>query len=397
MSVDEDFETLLREQFRAHEPLVTPPADLATRVVVEGDLAVKRRRARFGLCAAAGAVAVVVGVSVAATLSSSPGGDPAPGVSTSPSGDSSGSDRPTTSSLTAWGDGLPRGRAPEIAYLAETTIYLPGAAVTPLETADAEIIGQTVAGLIVFVEDNNAAGVLTGSRFVRVHDDGTTFAMQTPTSVAGAAREALVSPDGRYFTNGHQVVDKSTGAVVAEVPDEAQIMVSWTSVGVLYTARGQQFYLWRPGQEPTAVRGFPGDYTAGTDVGLRRGGDGCTEVVRIDRAGEVSRVGAECLPDLLSVSPDGSRAVTTDLRAVEVETGETTSLSETPLDHLHGFLDVHWLGDDEFLVSVPASFDTGVTVPGDYARLVRCTITAHSCESATDAVHIGDNEGVRLP
>src|SRR5688572_5269928 len=119
LSVDEDFESLLRDQFRAHEPLVTPPIDLATRMVEEGDRAVKRRRARFGLCAAAGAVAVVVGMSVAATLTSSPGGDPAPGESTSPSADSSGNEG--TSSLTAWADGLPRGRAPEVAYLAGTT------------------------------------------------------------------------------------------------------------------------------------------------------------------------------------------------------------------------------------------------------------------------------------
>ncbi len=362
MSVDEDFESVLRDQFRAHEPRVTPPVDLATRVVVEGDRAVKRRRTRLGLCGAAGAAAVVVGVSVAATLTSSPGGDPAPGESTSPSADSSGSEG--TSSLTAWGDGLPRGRAPEVAYLAGTTVYLPSGAVTQLEAEDAEIVGQTVAGLIVFVEDHNADGVLTGSRFVRVHDDGTTFAMQTPTLVAGGAREALVAPEGRYFTNGHQVVDKSTGAVVAEVPDEAQVMEAWTSAGVLYTARSQQYYLWRPGEEPIAVRGNPGAYVHGTDVGLREGRSGCTEVVRIDTAGVVRQLGSDCVPDLLSISPDGSEAVTTDLRVVDVETGETTNLSETPLDHLYGFLDVDWLDNDEFLVSVPASSDLGVLRAG---------------------------------
>ena len=394
MSVDDDFETLLRQQFRIQEPQVGAAGDLTTRVVADGMREIRKRRTRFAICTCVGAVALVAGVSMTG-LRSAPNAGNGPDVV--PATSNGGSEGPAEKqALAEWADGLPRGAAPEVAYVAGTTVYVPGGAVTELDVADAAIIGQTVAGLIVFVEETDARGVLTGTRFVLVRDDGTTVNMQTSTRIAGAAREALVSPDGLYFTNGDQVIDKSTGASVGEMPEEAEVLVSWTSEGIIYAARGQEYYLWRLGEAPILLDGLPGVYDFGTDVGMRESGNGCREVVRIEGTGEVTPAGAGCVPDLLSVSPGGTTGLTTDLQVIDIATSEASPLSDTPLADVYSYVDVHWLNDEEFLVSVPAESDVSVVPPGS-SRLVRCRISARSCESATGSLSVGDNGSVLLP
>lgn len=340
---------------------------------------------RYVVSASVGAVVLVAGVGLTDLRSSGPDTAKEPGVPATSETGRTAEKQP----LAEWAAGLPRGAAPEVAYLAGTTVHLPRGAVTELDVADAAIVGQTVAGLIVFVEENDPKGVLAGTRFVLVQDDGTSADMQTSTSVEGAAYEALVSPDGRYFTNGDQVIDKSTGASVGEMPEAVEVLVSWTSEGIIYSARGQEYFLWRPGESPIALERFPGVFEVGTDVGLRGGQNGCLEVVRIRATGGVTALGAGCVPNLLSVSPDGTTGVTTDLRVVDVATGETSPLSETPLESLPRYSEIHWLSDNDFLLSVPAGSGS--------SRLVRCRSEELRCESATDVLDVGDNGSVSLP
>lgn len=385
MSVDEDFEKVLRQQFRIQEPRVAPAAGLSHRVVAEGRRESRRRRTRYAVSAGVGAVMLVAGVTAIGLRSPGPttGHEPVVPATSGPARTAE------QQALAEWAAALPRGAAPEVAYVAGTTVHLPGGAVTELDVADAAIIGQTVAGLIVFVEENNAQGVLSSTRFVLVQDDGAATDMQTSTAVEGAAYEAVVSPDGRYFTNGDQVIDKSTGAPVGEMPEAAEVLISWTSQGIIYSARGQQdYYLWRPGEQPIALDGFPGVFDAGTDIGVRRSGR-CAEAVRIASTGEITPVGAGCVPDLFSVSPDGTTGITTDLRVVDLATAETAPLSDTPLASLYGDAEIRWLNNDDFLLSVPAGEGS--------SRLVRCRTAALRCESATDPLEVGVNESVRLP
>ncbi|HXH80133.1 hypothetical protein [Nocardioides sp.] len=385
MSVDEDFETVLRQQFRLHEPRVSPAAGLTHRIMAEGRRERRKRRARYAVSAGVGAVALGAAVSMSGLRPSEPDTAKEPAVPAT-----SGTARPAEKqALAEWAAGLPRGAAPEVAYLAGTTVHLPGGAVRDLDVADAAIVGQTVAGLIIFVEENDPQGVLAGTRFVLVQDDGTTTDMQASTAVEGAAYEAVVSPDGRYFTNGDQVIDKSTGATVGEMPEAAEVLVSWTSEGIIYSARGQEYFLWRLGEAPIALDGFPGVFDVGSDVGLRGAQNGCAEAVRIAGSGEVTTLSAGCVPDLLSVSPDGTTGVTTDLRVIDLATADASSLSDTPLHSVRRDSEIHWLDDDDLLLSVPAGNGS--------SRLVRCSTAALRCESATGPVQVGVNESVRLP
>ena len=385
MNVDEDFETVLRREFHLQEPRLEPAAGLSRRIVAEGRRESRRRRTRYAVSVGVGAVALVAAVSVNGLWPPAPDTAKEPGVPAT-----SGTARPAQKqALAEWAAALPRGASPGVAYLAGTTVHLPGGAVTELDVADAAIIGQTVAGLIVFVEENDAQGVLASTRFVLVQDDGTTADMRTSTAVEGAAYEALISPDGRYFTNGDQVIDKSSGAPVGEMPEAAEVLLSWTSKGIIYSARGQEdYYLWRPGDEPIALDGFPGFFDVGTDIGVRRSGK-CAEAVRIASTGEITPVGAGCVPGLFSVSPDGTTGITTDLRVVDLATAETAPLSDAPLESGSQFAEVRWVDNDKVILSVPA---------GDASsRLVRCLTAELRCESVTDPLKVGVHESVQLP
>jgi hypothetical protein len=371
MSVDEDFEELLRHRLHAEEPVVSTAPDLPERLIVTGSAQLRRRRRRAAGLTALVTVAAIAGTSVVTSrlLDSA---NPPPTSDNRPSQDRT----PAQVSPGEWAERLPRGAGPDVAFLAGTVLHLRNGKVVDLE-ADADLIGETVAGVIVLVEDTNERGVLVGSRYVLVEDDGDVVEIPVSTLTAGNAQEALVSPDGRYFTNGGPVIDESTGAIVDEMPAAADVLVSWTPAGIIYWTREDQYYLWRIGAQPTALDAWQGgDFSNQTDVGLVRRGV-CPRVVRLDRSGSVTEVGQSCLPKMFTVAPDGTRGISLDLEVVDTATGATTAMSERPLRQVLRYTHAYWEDADTVLVPIPGTEDeTGI--------LVRCHVARPTCERATD-------------
>ena len=108
-----------------------------------------------------------------------------------------------------------------------------GGAEPPAQVTGAGIIGLSVAGLVLLVEDEVAQPYSFSSRYVLVSEDGEQ--RDLPVSALGA-QEAVVSPDGRYFTGGGDIIDLSDLSVSGRVPERATILYSWTAHGILYSA-----------------------------------------------------------------------------------------------------------------------------------------------------------------
>lgn len=353
-----------------------------------------RRRTVLTL-AVVGTVVVCGGVAAGVALVAGRPGDGPP--ATAPTS------APTTSapphatqrqSVPHWAASLIRGAPPEVPYLVGTTVHLPGGIAVDLAAtegaSDVGIVGRTVAGLVVLIEEDKPGEGFT-SRYVLIGDDGATSDMPI-SSQTGGAQGALVSPDGRYFTHGGPVIDKQTGEFVGQMPEAARVLDAWTPSGITYLARGNRYFLWRPGEAPIALDGNPGAYPDGTDIGIRASDDGCTEVVEIHPEGAVTPVSGRCFHGLLTVSPEGSRVVTADLRVLDVATGQARQLADPPLSsEIYSFEDVTWVDDTEFLLPVPVGTD------GARARVVRCNTTTVRCEAATGSFDVEDYRTVELP
>jgi hypothetical protein len=386
VTVDEDFDELLRHRLHAQEPAVSTSSDLAPRLIATGSANLRRRRRKAVGLSALVTAAVVAGSSLLASRLANPEGPPAAGRTpgqNQPSGEGA-----EAISAGAWADQLPRGAEPDVAFLAGTILHLANGAAVDLE-GDAGLIGQTVAGVVVLVEGTDERGHFV-SRYVLVEDDGDVVDMPVSSLRGGSAQDELVSPDGRYFTSGGPVIDKATGDIVDEMPKEAIVLEYWTPSGITYLARGGAYYLWQLGGTPQRLDGFPGGYPNGTDIGLRRQQGGCTDVVRIDPTGRVTGVGQECLPQLFAVSPDGARGLTTTLEVVDTATGTTTRIAEQPISGIDRIGGTYWEDEDTVLIPIPGTrTDTGL--------LVRCDLQNFTCERATDSFPVDPGEPVQLP
>jgi hypothetical protein len=297
-----------------------------------------------------------------------------------------------------------RGPEPEVAFLAGTKLTLANgrsvdlrAIAWPrgLQTTDAGLVGQTVAGLVVLVEGSNDRGHPFDSRYVLVEDDGDIVDMPVSTRTAGAAQGALVSPDGRHFTNGGPVIDKATGAIVAEMPEPAAYLHAWTPMGIIYSpehgsARENPYFLWAIGSEPIRLERDPGRYGNGTDIGARGRGDGCSEIVRISATGATEPQTTACLPSMLSVSPHGTYGITTDLQVVDTTTGTTHAIAEEALREIPRYTPTYWESEDSVLIPVPSTRT-------DTELLVRCNMRTITCERATDPIDVGPYNHMDLP
>lgn len=395
MSPIDTFETLLRDRLRAEEPIVRPDPYLASSVIDTGSETLRRRHVRRTASTGALVAVLVAGAGVAALWSknadsAAPSGPPSTGLPTT---------REPRIPVAAWAEQLPLGAGPTVPYIVGTTLFRPdGESIDltvaagsgdGLRVADAAIVGQTVAGLVLLVEDVGP-GVALASRYVLVETDGDVVDMPVSTRTAGAAQEAVVSPDGRYFTNGGPVIDKQSGEVVAEMPEAAEYLHAWTPAGVLYSDHDSRFHLWDLGEAPVPVRsGNPGYFENGTDVGFRTH-DGCTQVVRLVADGDVDPINEICLPPLMTLSPTGSYGLTQDLRVVDTLTGVASRIEDQPLGEMYAHADKFWEDDHTVLMSVEGMSDGS-------GMLVRCDVRERSCERATDVLPAGANAWIRLP
>jgi hypothetical protein len=195
------------------------------------------------------------------------------------------------------------------------------------------------------------------------------------TDAADGAKEAVVSPDGTSFTGGGAILDMRDLSVAGRVPGEAEILVAWTPVGIVYYAEDGHYRLWREGEDRITLGSDPGVFDTGSDLAV----DQCGTITRLGADGTLTRVSPHCVLGSWSMSPSGRWVVTPALTLVDVATGQTRDLADREVSPAHRYQRVWWNGDDSVLFR-----------EGDW--LVRCDLTTFSCERAA-----GPEKGLALP
>jgi hypothetical protein len=356
VATDADVERRVRGALLDH----AHPGGLPDRLLVEslelGRASVRRRRRQAAAIAAA-TIALVVALTVAAVRQDDTGrpepASPAPSTSAEP---------PTTTAG-IWAPSLPRGARAEVPYLVGTTVVQPDGSRVEVPGTEASLVGLSVAGAVLLVGTEVQQPYSFSTRYVLVRPSGEVQDLPVSTLVADGAQGAVVSPDGREFTGGGAILDLTDLSIVGEVPEEADLLVAWTPVGIVYFVHGGQYVLWPVDGAPIPLAADPGVFGHGSDVAM----DACSNVVRLAADGTTSPVSPHCLGSLWAVSPSGRWAITPDLELVDVSTGAARSLADRSIVAVHRYDRVWWNGDDSVLF--PA---------GDW--LVRCEIETAACE-----------------
>lgn len=133
---------------------------------------------------------------------------------------------------TTWVDSLPPGDRPEV----------------PVGRPHVEVVASTPRGSMLLVERRGAA-FDTDHVWIRRDGSRTVF----PDTRTYGVQDAAVSPDGRLFAVGGEVVRLRDGAVVAEIPERAEVLVGWTESGLRFWA-GDRRWVWQPGERPRRER-----------------------------------------------------------------------------------------------------------------------------------------------
>lgn len=206
-----------------------------------------------------------------------------------------------------------------------------------------------------------------------VSPDGIVTRLASGTIGGARVQEAVVSPDGRRFSDG-RILDLATGEVTGTLPDEADILLAWTPAGIVYGA-GDAAFLWSPdGSAPVELAQWPASYASGTDIGLGRR-NGCPVVVQLTPEGTEPVISRHCGVAAMALSPAGTWLLTDELVAIDTATGEAHPLVDGSVSGLGQAWDAHWLAEDEVLLSVPTATS---------AVLVRCRLNTGTCERATE-------------
>jgi hypothetical protein len=367
MATDSDVARVLRDELHAHATTDALPERVLTDSLTLGRHSVRRRRRRV-LAGSVAALAVAVVTAGVAVRDGSGAPEPAPSPpTTTPSPHPSG-----TVPSGAWAGSLPRGEAPEVPYLAGTTVVLPDGTRVDTRGSGAGVVGLTVAGLVVLVGTETPEGYPFSSHYALVTAAGELRELPVSTLTADGALEAVVSPDGRYFTAGHDVLDMEDLSSVGRVPEEAEYLLSWTPAGILYAVHDGRYFLWSQESGSRPLEAYPGRFANGTDIGLKH----CS-VVRLTSAGTTTPL-SSCIEGVRSVSPAGGWALTRDLRLVEVATGRSRFLAQVPVDPRPSAYDTVWWDGETSLL-----FPVGV-------HLVRCDTATATCERATDGTELRD-------
>ena len=272
MATDTDVERVLRDELHAGAVSERLPERVLTDSLALGRRAVRRRR-RQAVTGTAAGLALVVGLVAATARDGGSGPEPAPAITTPTTTPT----EPATVAPGAWANSLPLGAPPEVPYLAGTAVIQPDGTRVETGGTGVGVIGLSVAGLVLLVEDEvdeQGQPYSWSSRYVLVTNDGELRDLPVSTLVADGAQEAVVSPDGTRFTGGAEVLDVRDLSVVGQVPEAADILIAWTSSGILYGA-GRRSYFWSPGGQPREVTAYPGVFPNGTNVGI----DGCLVVL----------------------------------------------------------------------------------------------------------------------
>lgn len=249
-------------------------------------------------------------------------------------------------------------------YTRGMTLHLPDGVRVPLAGTSVEILGATPRGTMLLVERDDPS---FDTDYVWVTPDGGKRVM--PDTLSHGVQDAVVSPDGRLFAQGGEVVDLRDGSVVAQIPRPATILIGWVEGGIAYGGR-RTTYLWKPGHEPVELdhwTWFPNR----TDVGLVQR-HGCRSVVHVYPGADHTEVwGAQChQPPALTVSPGGEWIIDRDLRVVDTAQQKARPLAGAAV-HQEFWTQTYWESEHVVLIALQIG-------------VLRCDALERTCEWALD-------------
>ncbi|HEU0286546.1 MAG TPA: sigma factor-like helix-turn-helix DNA-binding protein [Nocardioidaceae bacterium] len=359
------------EQLRASLAAAVDPVhadpDLIARVLEQSRSARRQRRRSLWLSGCAAALVTVVGASLVyfgGSDDSSPGPDRPRLLVTDP---------------IAWARRLPQGPPVRLAYIVDADIHLPGLR-APLPRGVGMPIGKTPEGWLVTVYSATRpgnGGQADGLRYGIVTANGSIELLPRDPYHGSVGLRAL-SPDGELFAMGGAVVDVERRRVIGRTPADAFYSTGWTPAGLLYASRrNASSWLWQPGSRPVAVPARLLDTAATAPVGLAESKDNCFDVVHLAADGGVAPSYDGCASGAsspVSLSPDGSHALTADMSVLDLD-DETVTSFELPASSIAGF---GWEDNNHFVLPV----ESRETLNRDRAVFVRCSIVTHECERA---------------
>jgi hypothetical protein len=238
---------------------------------------------------------------------------------------------------------------------------------------------------------------LIGKRSLRV----------TPDPYGGGVQVEALSPDGRLVAEGGALVDVDSRTVVGRVPENAVYASAWTEAGLLYNrwptainrVKNPSYWLWNPGSAPIRLAAdLRWEVTTSARTLLIT--NGCTQLVQLQADGSLTPVHPTCIEHRpLSLSPGGTYLLTRDFNVITTEDGSAEPFAGIPEEVVQrGW--VWWEDDDHFIVSAEGT-DTTRGRMGDpggprHAILVRCSISTHDCERASNKFTLAASDQLDL-
>ncbi|MFT4288702.1 hypothetical protein [Nocardioides sp.] len=274
----------------------------------------------------------------------------------------------------AWASRLPAGPPPEIPFLVGTSLHLPDGSALDLDLDQAGLVGTVTGGTLILAQTSSDP---LRTEYQIISPDGQARTLPAESS-DHYVQEALVSPDGTLFADGPDVIDLATGQVIASLPADANILIHWTSVGIVY-GTDQRAALWNPlTGAATDLGPYPGKFGLGSDSFVRWR-KGCSIVSTVTADG-LSEKGRLCGTRLLTASNDGNTWVSQQMDVLDTQgTQHETrgTLSGFPPDaKIHPIEETDWVSPEEFLMSMSNQ-------NGTQSVVIRCNVDTLTCTRAT--------------
>ena len=386
-------EQLLRSGMDEATTSVRADDEFLAHLIEHGRTARKRRRRATWIGVAVAIFAVIAGAALAPLSRSEDHGADAP------------KPHPTASQYPLdWAKSLPVGPPTELSYIAQGTLHsgdleipFPGwnrAGPGGFPAIDLQLYGKTRDGWLVGVEHYDHTGMPVKVSYGVLSATGS-FERLPADPYDGEVQVEALSPDGRLFAQGGALIDVDSRTIVGRVPGNADYATEWTDAGLLYngwpTANNRvpspSYRLWNPGSAPIELdANLRWEVTASARTWLTT--NGCTHLVQLHADGSLTRVLPTCIEGRpLSLSPSGTYVLTRDFNVISTEAGSAEPFAGLPEEIVRrGW--VWWEDDDHFIVSAEGTDSTRGAMgdPGGprHAILVRCSVSTHECERASN-------------
>jgi hypothetical protein len=392
----QEIEELLRIGMRHGVDTVSADAAFQDRAITHSHALRRHRRRTVRLVAVAGAAAAVVVAGVTAMVSHDRGSSGIPNPPTVTPSD--------PHSPLAWAHSLSAGPPPSLAYILDGTLHQ-GQTTVPVPGDDAEVLGRTDGGWLVFEEHDDQQGIPTDTRYGVLTSSGK-FEELPPDPYHGSVQVQALSPDGGTFATGGALIDLRTRQVIGKTPSNARFASDWTTEGLLYFDSHGKTWLWNEGSAPIPINAS--NYTsiardAPVLVTVRQ--TRCGHVAEIRDHGSLEDLYTGCGNDApISTSPDGRLAITRGLEVVDVDSGSVLRRIDMPAGVAtkwwHKVRGLWWENDHSVLLSLVGSSPWRNQLGNENGRrpavIVRCDVSGQACQRAGSELSLDPSTGLDL-